>query len=216
MGLVHPAVELLTVPPTYQQVDTAVSALLSIVNKPEYSVSQLVRANINNEIRIHSAAGGSTNLIMHLVAAMLYAGEPYSVYDLERVQKEHPIPDLFDYSLTEGRDIFALALQCTAGYSRGMETVVYELMQNGVPMDLDAPTVTGETWRSRLQDTRGLAATHVTDNPIIVATPKRSFSGVDVLRSNFFESAVVKVSGMPTEQLDAFDDSVAVVIYYEQ
>ncbi|WP_245632829.1 dihydroxy-acid dehydratase domain-containing protein [Alicyclobacillus kakegawensis] len=215
LGLVHPAVELLTVPPTREQVDECVSALLAIINKPQFSVSQLIRANIRNAIKIHSAAGGSTNLMMHIVAAMVYAGQPYSLYDVERVCQEHPIPDLFDYSLTQGRDIYALALQCGAGYSRGMETLIHELVEHGVPMDLDAPTITGATWRERLQDKRGLAASNVPDNPIILSTPRRPFSGVDVLRSNFFTSAVVKISGMPTAQLDEFDDKLAVVVYFQ-
>ena len=66
----------------------------------------------------------------------------------------HPVPDLFNYSLTEGRDIFALAKQCCDGDIRGMETLFHELVRNGVPMDLDAMTVTGTTWRERLANTR--------------------------------------------------------------
>ncbi|MFO2549470.1 dihydroxy-acid dehydratase domain-containing protein [Alicyclobacillus cycloheptanicus] len=214
LGLVHPAVEILTMPPTRAQVEESVDGLISIINRPEFSVSELVKANIRNAIRIHSAAGGSANLMMHMVAAMIYSGEPYSVYDVERVLKAYPIPDLYDYSLTEGRDVYALALQCGAGLSRGMESLFYELIQNGVPMNVDAPTVTGTTWRARLQDKRGLSADHVKDNPIILSKPRRPFSGVDVLRSNFFESAVVKISGMSTAQLDEFENKVAVVVYY--
>lgn len=214
LGLVHPTIELLTVPPTLSQVNESVTSLLSVINEPKYSVSELVKANIQNAIRIHSAAGGSTNLVMHLVAAMIYAGNPYSLYDIEKVLHEFPIPDLFDYSLTQGRDIYALAMQCSAGYSRGMETLLHELVQNGVPMDLDAPTITGSTWRERLVDKRGLAAATVKENPIILDKPRRPFSGVDTLRSNFFDSAVVKISGMSTEQLDEFDEKVAVVIYF--
>lgn len=215
LGLVHPTLELLMAPPSFKQVDEAVTAMLGVVNQPEYSVSSLVQENIRNAIRIHSAAGGSTNLMMHMVAAMVYAGKPYSLYDVERVYHEHPIPDLFDYSLTEGRDIFALAMQCGAGSSRGMETLMHELVQNGVPMDLDARTVTGSTWRERLQDKRGLDASNVKNNPIILSQPQRPFSGVDVLQSNFFDDAVVKISGMTTDQLDEFDEKVAVVVYYE-
>jgi dihydroxyacid dehydratase/phosphogluconate dehydratase len=96
-----------------------------------------------------------------------------------------------------------------------METLFYELMQNGVPMDVDAPTVTGTTWRQRLADKERLSAKHVTDNPIILSSPRRPFSGVDVLTGNFFESAVVKISGMTTSQLDEFDKKVAFVLYYE-
>jgi len=214
-GVVYPALELLTDPPTLEQVDKAIEALFTIVNKPEFSVSELVTANIKNTIRLHSASGGSSNLVMHIVGAMIYAGYDFTLEDMERVLTEYPIPDLYDYSLTEGRDIYALAQQCCSGEIRGMETLIYELGRNNVPMDLDAPTVTGQTWRERLADTDGLSADGVKDNPIILSKPRRKFSGVDVLRGNFFNNAVVKVSGMPTKQLDQFDDKVAFILYFE-
>lgn len=215
MGLAHPAVELLTDPPVQHQVDAVVKDLLGLANRPECGVAELVRQNIGNAIRLHSASGGSTNLLMHLVGSVIYAGYKFSIWDLDKIHHAHPIPDLFNYSLTEGRDIFALAKQCCDGDIRGMETLVYEMLQNGVPMDLDAMTCTGQTWAERLSDTTNLAATGVKDNPVILATPRRAYSGVDVLRSNFFESAVVKISGMPTKQLDAFDEQVALVSFYE-
>jgi len=215
LGLVHPALELLTEPPTQEQVNRAVDDLFRLINRPECGVAELIGANIANAVRIHSASGGSTNLMMHLVAAMIYAGYRFDLFDLEAIHRAHPVPDLFDYSLTQGRDIFVLAQQCCAGMIRGMETLVYELVRNGVPMDLDAMTVTGTTWRERLRDTKGLAAEGVKENPIILSRPRRSFSGVDVLRGNFFESAVVKISGMSTPQLDEFDEKVALVLYFE-
>lgn len=214
-GIVCPELELLTDPPTQAQVNKAIESLFSIIDRPECSVSELIQANITNVIRIHSSAGGSTNLMMHIVGAMVYAGYDFTLEDMERIANEHPIPDLFDYSLTEGRDIYVLAQQCCSGQIRGMETLMYELTRNGVPMALDAPTVTGQTWRERLSNTEGLSADGVKENPIILSKPKRSFSGVDVLRGNFFNHAVVKISGMPTKQLDQFDDKVAFVLYYE-
>ncbi|MFH5183401.1 dihydroxy-acid dehydratase [Paenibacillus sp. TAB 01] len=215
LGFVYPELELLTEPPTQAQVDRAVESLFSIIQRPECSVGELLRANIRNAVRIHSSGGGSTNLVMHIVGAMIYAGYPFSLEDMEAILLEHPIPDLFDYSLTEGRDIYVLAQQCCSGQIRGTETLMYELVRNGVPMDLDAPTVTGQSWRSRMADTQGLAADGVKTNPIILSKPKRSFSGVDVLRGNFFEQAVVKISGMPTKQLDLFDNKIAFVVYFE-
>lgn len=92
---------------------------------------------------------------------------------------------------------------------------MHELVQNGVPMDVDALTVTGTSWRDRLQNKRGLGARNVQENRIILDSPRRPFSGVDVLSGNFFESAVVKISGMATEQLDEFDEKLALVVYYE-
>ncbi|SEH67948.1 Dihydroxyacid dehydratase/phosphogluconate dehydratase [Halobacillus karajensis] len=214
-GLVHPHLELLIEPPTTDQLNPAIESLFSIVNRPECSVSELVRANIKNAIRIHSSGGGSSNLMMHIVGAMIYAGYDFSLWDVEQIHKEYPIPDLFDYSLTEGRDIYALAQQTCAGMIRGMETLFYELLENDVPMDIEAQTVVGQTWQERLSDTTGLSADGVTDNPIILSTPRRNFSGVDVLRGNFFESAVVKISGMSTSQLDHFDKKVSFVLYFE-
>lgn len=74
LGLVHPALELLTEPPTQEQVNRAVDDLFRLINRPECGVAELIGANIANAVRIHSASGGSTNLMMHLVAAMIYAG----------------------------------------------------------------------------------------------------------------------------------------------
>lgn len=215
LGLVHPAVELLTQPPNQQQINETIDALAPIINKPEFGVAEIVQANIKNAIRIHSASGGSTNLMMHMVSAMIYAGYKFTLWDVEKIHKEHPIPDLFDYSLTEGRDIFALAMQCCSGNSRGMETLFYELLNNSVPMDEDALTVTGTSWRSRIQYSDALPSGNIKENPVILNRPRRSFSGVDVLRGNFFESAVVKISGMPTPQLNQFDDKLAFVLYFE-
>jgi dihydroxy-acid dehydratase len=134
---------------------------------------------------------------------------------MDGIRRNPPVPDIFDYSLTKGRDIFALARQCSAGVIRGMETVFYELLQQGIPMDLDAPTVTGETWRRRLADTANLPASGVAENPIILSVPRRPFSGVDVMQGNFFETAVIKISGMTSEQIADFDDQVGVVLFYE-
>lgn len=214
-GVVHPALELLTEPPEKKQVNLAIEALFTIIPRSECSVSELVKANIVNTIRIHSSSGGSSNLMMHIVGAMIYAGYDFTLEDMEAILKEYPIPELYDYSLTEGRDIFVLAQQCCTGNIRGMETLMYELIRNEVPMELDAQTVTGQTWRERLSNTENLSADGVKENPIILSKPKRSFSGIDVLRSNFFNNAVVKISGMPTKQLDQFDDKIAFILYFQ-
>lgn len=215
LGLAHPSVAMLTEPPGSEQVNQAVADLFGMINRPECSVREIIRANIRNCVRIHSCTGGSTNLMMHLVAVMKFAGYDFDLWDIDGIRVSLPVPDLFDYSLTRGRDHFQLASQCCEGLHRAVETVVYELLENGIDMDIDALTVTGATWRERLADTGGLPASGVAENPIILHTPRREFSGVDVLQSNFCESAVVKISGMPTYQLEAFDDQVNFVLYFE-
>lgn len=215
MGLAHPAVELLTEPPDVEQINRVVDDLFGIVNSPDHSVRALLVANFGNAVRAHSATGGSTNLMLHLVAAMMYAGYDVDVRTVDRIRRNPPVPDIFDYSLTQGRDFFALAQQRRSGLIRGMETVFHELANQGVAMDLDTPTVTGQTWRERLAEPRGLSASGVRDNPIILAHPRRPLSGVEVLESNFFDSAVVKISGMTGEQLKGFDDQVCAVLFFE-
>ena len=215
LGLVHPALELLAEPPNQAQVNQAVDALFAICNESDYSVSEVVKANIENCVRIHSTTGGSTNLMMHIVSAFIHAGVDFSIWDYDRIRRATAIPDLFNYSLTQSRTIFELAQQCCSGQIRGMETVMYELTRNDVPMKLSAATVTGSTWKTRLSDTSNLSADGVTENPIILSKPRRAISGVDVLTGNFFDSAVVKISGMPDAQLDDFDTKLAVVLYFE-
>lgn len=215
LGLTHPAVELLTAPAEAERINRVVDDLFTFVNEPDYSVSAMVAANFANAVRVHSATGGSTNLMLHLVAAMIYAGYDVDVWTIDHIRRNPPVPDIFDYSPTQGRDIFALAEQCTSGKIRGMETIFHELRTQGIPMALAAPTVAGCTWDERLADLRNLSAAGVADNPIILTHPRRPFSGVDVLRGNFFESAVVKISGMTSGQLGEFDDKVCVVLFFE-
>lgn len=215
LGLAHPALDLLPKPPLAAQIERAVDDLFALFNRPEYSISEIIRRNWANAVRVHSATGGSTNLNMHLVATMIYAGVSVSVWDMDSLRREPPVPDLFDYSLTEGRDLYALARQTASGEIRGIETVFYELERNNIPLDMDAPTVTGTTWAERLADREGLPADGVRENPVILSRPRRPFSGVDVLTGNWFESAVIKIGGMSEAQIDAFDDRVAVVLFFE-
>lgn len=215
LGLVHPSVELLTEPPTQEQARAATKGLIACLGKPDFSVSNILSRNIDNAIRVHSSTGGSTNLMKHLVASMLYAGYRFDLWDYQRIRNSHPIPDLFDYSLTEGRDIFALAEQCCEGKIRGVETLYSALVENGVPMTLTAPTVTGALWKDRLANKKGLDPSGVTTNPIILAKPRRAISGVEVLRGNFFESAILKISGFSDQQVREFDEKVFYVLYYE-
>jgi dihydroxyacid dehydratase/phosphogluconate dehydratase len=215
LGLVHPVLELLTEPASPAHINPAVDALLEICDQPKFSVAETVRRNMEMAVRIHSATGGSTNIMMHLVAVAISAGLKFDLWEYDRIRRASAVPDIFNYSLTEGRDIFALAEQCCSGQIRGMETVIYELDRLGVPVPFDAPTMTGQTWRERLSDTTHLPASGVTDNPIILDKPRRAVSGIDVLKGNWFESAVVKISGMPESQVDEFDGHVAAVLFFE-
>jgi len=96
-----------------------------------------------------------------------------------------------------------------------METAFYELVRQGIPMDLNAPTVTGTTWRERLSDVTHLPASGIEENPIILSQPRRFQSGIELLRGNFFDSAVLKISGMTDNQLAQRGEQIYMVLYYE-
>jgi dihydroxyacid dehydratase/phosphogluconate dehydratase len=215
LGLAHPATDFLSRPPAQEKMDEAVAGLFNVLNRAEYGVSEIVRRNWANAVRIHSATGGSTNLVLHFVALANYAGMKADVHTYDKARRKTAVPDIFDFSLTEERSHYELAQQCETGSIRGIETIYHELWRHDVPLDLDAPTTTGGTWKKRLKIKTGLSARGVKSNPIILASPRRPTSGIDVLSGNFFESAVIKISGMSDDQLDEFDDQLHVVLYFD-
>jgi dihydroxy-acid dehydratase len=207
LGLVHPALEWLVSPPTFEQIDEAVGALLSVAENPVCGVGSLVRANIGNAVRVHSAMGGSTNLMLHLVSAMICSGVRFTIRDYDRLRREVAVPQLLDYSLSEGRDLYQLARQVQDGSLAGVATVLHALRRSGVPVDEASPTVAGLSWGERLREARHQ------HQPILLAEPKRLASGVEVLSGNFFQTAVLKLSGLA--ETEAFDEKIAFVVYFE-
>jgi dihydroxyacid dehydratase/phosphogluconate dehydratase len=139
-----------------------------------------------------------------------------TLFDYERVRDAHPVPDIFAHSLTQGRDTFTLACQNKAGQNAGLDSIVKVLDDLGVPMDLDAPTVTGKTWRERIAALPFAVSPDLPqERSVIRTTPVRAISGTDVLRGNFFSSSTLKVAGMSTEQVTRFDGRVFLVRHYE-
>ncbi|MES2581678.1 MAG: dihydroxy-acid dehydratase [Pseudomonadota bacterium] len=216
LGFVPVGSELLTDEAPTDVVFANVDTLFRSFNKRALSVCDLLERNFANAIRIHCATGSSTNLLLHMPAVMRHAGFDVSLADFEAVRYASAIPDIFAHSLTEGRDTFALALQAKAGLHHGIDSLVRILSDLQVPMDLDAPTVMGDTWGERI----ARLATPVSpklapERSIIRVVPVRDISGCDVLRGNFFESCAVKVAGMSSEHISRFESRVFMVRYYE-
>ncbi|NSL54313.1 dihydroxy-acid dehydratase domain-containing protein [Uliginosibacterium aquaticum] len=216
LGFVPAESELLTDEPGTDVVQRNVDQLFRMFNKPEYSVCNLLEKNYANAIRIHGATGSSSNLMLHMPCVMRHAGYDVSLFDYARVRDSHAVPDVFAHSLTEGRDTFVLAQQAAAGLHHGMTSLFKVLTDLGVPMDLDAPTVAGLTWRQRV------AAIPVAVSPalpqeksVIRIQPIRAISGTDVMRGNFFSSCTLKVAGMSSESWQRFNGRVFLVRYYE-
>lgn len=208
--------ELLVDEPETATVNRNVDYLFRAVNKPEYSVCNILAHNYANAIRIHNATGSSTNLMLHMPCVMRHAGFDVTIADYEQVRDVHKVPDIFAHSLTENRDTFVLAQQALKGQNRGMESLYTVLRDLGVPMDLDAPTIMGGTWNDRIADIDTPVSPDLPqEQSVIRTTPIRDISGTDVLRGNFFSKCVLKVAGMATEQYKRFNGRVFLVRYYE-
>ena len=216
LGFVPEDSELLTDEAPTALVARNVDQLFRLINKPEYSVCEILKHNYGNAVRIHNATGSSSNLMLHMPCVMRHAGFDVSLFDYERVRNAHAVPDIFAHSLTEGRDTYVLAEQARAGLHHGM-TSLYKVLQNlEVPMNWEAPTVTGKTWGERVAAIKEAVSPALPqERSVIRLQPIRDISGTDILRGNFFSSCTLKVSGMSTESYKRFDGRVFLVRYYE-
>ena len=193
-----------------------VDQLFRLINKPEYAVCDILAHNYANAIRIHNATGSSSNLMLHMPCVMRHAGFDVSLFDYEKVRDAHPVPDVFAHSLTEKRDTFVLAQQAQAGLHHGIASLYKVLKDLGVPMDWDAPTISGQTWGQRVARLDvAVSAALPQERSIIRIKPIRDISGTDIVRGNFFSSCTLKVAGMSTDSYQRFDGRVFLVRYYE-
>lgn len=215
LGFAPPKAELLIDAPSPTVVADAVDMLYRSLNKPELRVTNIIGHNYKNAVRVHNTTGSSSNIMLHLPAIMRYAGYDVSLADYAKVREETPVPETFAHSLTENRDTFVLAQQFLKGQHRAMDSIYRVLSDLGIKMDLDAPTISGQTWKERISDLDVPVDPTLGDQAIIRTTPVREASGVEVLHGNFMSSAIVKVAGMSNQQLNRFDEQLLVVRYYE-
>ena len=193
-----------------------VDQLFRMINKPEYAVCEILKHNYGNAVRIHNATGSSSNLMLHMPCVMRHAGFDVTLFDYEKIRNAHPVPDVFAHSLTEGRDTFVLAQQAKAGLHHGMTSLYKVLKDLNVPMNWDAPTVTGKTWGERVAAIpEAVSPTLPQERSVIRIKPIRDISGTDIMRGNFFSSCTLKVAGMSTDSYNRFNGKVFIVRYYE-
>lgn len=215
LGFVPKELELLCAPPNQEQTNRAVDKFFTLFNKPEYSVGHMLKSNFKNAVKIHSTTGSSTNILLHLPAIMRYAGFDISIWDYAKIRSEIQIPEIFDHSLTEGRDTFVLAQQFLNKQNHGMESLYKILDSLHIPLDLNAPTMEGQSWGERIAAIDAPIDESLGEKSVIKSKPIREESGVEVLSGNFCTSAVVKISGMSTAQQNKFNQRFFVVKYYK-
>ena len=146
----------------------------------------LTRAALENAVAVGIAVGGSTNIILHLLAIAHEVRIDLTLEDIERISRR--TPQLADVR-PGGRYLMADLHQ--AG---GVPVVMRELLEHGL-LDGDAVTVTGKTVAENLQ----LIAPPAPDGTVLhsMATPVKQSGGLRVLFGSLApEGAVVKTAGI--------------------
>ena len=159
-------------------------ALMRLLEQDVRPRDIMTRQAFENAITVGVAMGGSTNIVLHLLAIAREAGVPLSLEDFERISGATPyIADM----KPAGRYVMA-------DLSRygGVALVMKRLLQAGL-LHGDAMTVTGGTLAQNLAQ-----VSVVEEQPVIttVDAPRSPTGGLAILRGNLApEGAVIKVAG---------------------
>jgi dihydroxy-acid dehydratase len=168
----------------------------------------LTRASFENAIAAAAASGGSTNVVLHLLALAREAGVPLSIEDIDRVSRRTPLLcDLKPGGRFTAYDLYA------AG---GIQVLTRRLLEAGL-IDGSALTVTGQTLAEAVQDAAEAPGQEVVAR---VEAPLRGEGGLVILKGNLApEGSVVKITAhTPTSHrgtarvFDREEDALAAVL----
>ena len=158
--------------------------VLEVLEQGRTPADIITRESLENAIAAGAMSGGSTNLVLHLLAVAHEAGVPLDIEDFDRIAWQTPL--LCD--LKPGGRYVATDLY-RAG---GVPLVIRRLDEAGL-LHRDAPTVTGQT----IGDVADAA--EETEGQDVVRTPGAALKpngGFSILRGNLApEGCVVKLSG---------------------
>lgn len=144
----------------------------------------MTRQAFVNAITVAVAMGGSTNVVLHLLAIAREAEIPLSLEDFDRISRNTPyIADM----KPAGRYLMA-DLSRYGGIALPMKRLLAAGLLHG-----DAMTVTGKTLAQNLE-----SADTIDEQPIIsqVDSPRSPTGGLAILRGNLApDGAVIKVAG---------------------
>jgi dihydroxy-acid dehydratase len=144
----------------------------------------ITRDALENAIACACASGGSTNVVLHLLAVAREAGIELDIDDFERISRETPLlADLKPGGRFVATDLYR------AG---GVPLILKRLAEAGI-LEGDAPTVTGQTIGEVAEaalETEGQEVVRPLSNPL------KTEGGLAILRGNLApEGAVVKLAG---------------------
>jgi dihydroxy-acid dehydratase len=144
----------------------------------------LTREAIENGIALAVATGGSTNVVLHLLAVAREAGVPLRLDDFSAISEQTPVlADMKPWGRFVATDLHA------AG---GVALVARRLLEAG-KLHGDAVTVTGCTLAEEVGEAREAAGQQVVHT---LASPIKAHGGLLILRGNLApDGCVMKVPG---------------------
>src|SRR5919112_1067263 len=144
----------------------------------------LTREAFENAIAAGAATGGSTNLVLHLLAIAREAGVPLAIDDFDRVSEHTPI--IAD--LKPGGRYTAVDLDRAGGTKLLGKRLIHANLVDG-----SQPTPTGKTIAEEVEDAE---ETPGQDVIVPVESPLKETGGLVILKGNLApEGCVVKVAG---------------------
>ncbi len=166
----------------------------AVVNLLERGITArdiVTRQALENAISVVSAVGGSTNAVLHLLAIAAEARVELTIDDFDRIARR--VPHIAD---TKPAGRYVMNDLDRIG---GVPVVLRELLEAGL-LHGDAMTVTGRTMAEELEALDPPAPDGVIVHP--VSDPINRDGGLAILRGSLApDGAVVKVAGIPAEQL---------------
>ncbi|GMU78606.1 MAG: dihydroxy-acid dehydratase [Acidimicrobiia bacterium] len=152
----------------------------------------LTKEAFENAIAVGMAVGGSTNLVLHLLAIAFEAGVELDLDDFNRVGARVPhIADMKPHGRYHMTDLDAIG---------GIPVVMRELLEAGL-LHGDCLTVTGKTVAENLAELDAPAPDGSVVRPL--SEPIHTQGGIAVLRGSLAPSgAVVKVAGIDQMRFD--------------
>ncbi|NBC95538.1 MAG: dihydroxy-acid dehydratase [Deinococcus-Thermus bacterium] len=167
-------------------------ALVRLVRENRTAREMMTKEAFENAIRVTMAVGGSTNAVLHLLAAARAAEVQLTLDDFERIRRDTPhFADLKPSGRFVAIDLHAVG---------GIPLVMKMLLEAGL-LHGELPTVTGRSVAENLAD---VPATPPEGQDVIrpIDRPKYPHGHLAVLKGNLApEGAVAKTSGLATTRM---------------
>jgi dihydroxy-acid dehydratase len=166
--------------------------LVRLVRENRTAREMMTKAAFENAIRVIMAVGGSTNAVLHLLAAARTAEVELTLDDFERIRRDTPhFADLKPSGRYVATDLHRVG---------GIPLVMKMLLEAGL-LHGDLPTVTGRSVAETLED---VPAAPPRDQDVVrpIDRPKYPHGHLAILKGNLApDGAVAKTSGLATTRI---------------